>query len=81
MVVVHRLDRLTRRLVDFQQIMAELNAHGAPVVCVTQQTDMSHHAGRLATNIMTSFAEFEREMAGQRVKEKRAATLPKMAST
>ena len=74
-VVVHRLDRLTRRLADFQQIMSELNAHGVPVVSVTQQIDMSHHVGRLATNIITSFAEFEREMVGQRVKEKRAATL------
>jgi len=74
-VVVHRLDRLTRRLADFQQIMAELNAHDVPVVSVTQQIDMSHHVGRLATNILTSFAEFEREMVGQRVKEKRAATL------
>ncbi|WP_230208769.1 recombinase family protein [Solemya velum gill symbiont] len=74
-VVVHRLDRLTRRLADFQQIMDELNAHDVPVVSVTQQIDMSHHVGRLATNIITSFAEFEREMVGQRVKEKRAATL------
>lgn len=74
-VVVHRLDRLTRRLADFQQIMAELNAYDVPVVSVTQQIDMSHHVGRLATNIITSFAEFERDMVGQRVKEKRAATL------
>lgn len=74
-VVVHRLDRLTRSLADFQQIMAELNAHDVPVVSVTQQIDISHHVGRLATNIITSFAEFEREMVGQRVKEKRAATL------
>lgn len=74
-VVVHRLDRLTRNLSDFQQIMAELNAHNVPLVSVTQQIDMSHHVGRLATNIITSFAEFEREMVGQRVKEKRAATL------
>lgn len=74
-VVVHRLDRLTRSLADFQQIMSELNAHDVPVVSVTQQIDMSHHVGRLATNIITSFAEFEREMVGQRVKEKRAATL------
>ncbi len=74
-VVVHRLDRLTRNLSDFQQIMAELNAHNVPLVSVTQQIDMSHHMGRLATNIITSFAEFEREMVGQRVKEKRAAML------
>lgn len=74
-VVVHRLDRLMRRLADFQKIMAELNAHDVPVVSVTQQIDMYHHVGRLVTNIITSFAEFEREMVGQRVKEKRAATL------
>jgi site-specific DNA recombinase len=74
-VVVHRLDRLTRSLADFQQIMADLNAQDVPVVSVTQQIDMSHHVGRLATNIITSFAEFEREMVGQRVKEKCAATL------
>ena len=74
-VVVHRLDRLTRNLSDFQQIMAELNAHNVPLVSVTQQIDMSHHMGRLTTNILTSFAEFEREMVGLRVKEKRAATL------
>ena len=72
---MHRLDRLTRNLSDFQQIMAELNAHNVPLVSVTQQIDMSHHIGRLATNIISSFAEFEREMVGQRVKEKRAATL------
>lgn len=74
-VVVHRLDRLTRNLSDFQQIIAEFNAHNVALVSVTQQLDMSHHVGRLATNILTSFAEFEREMVGQRVKEKRAATL------
>jgi DNA invertase Pin-like site-specific DNA recombinase len=74
-VVVHRLDRLTRNLSDFQQIISELNAHSVSLVSVTQQIDMSHHVGRLATNILTSFAEFEREMVGQRVKEKRAATL------
>ena len=74
-VVVHRLDRLTRNLSDFQQIMSELSAHDVPLVSVTQQIDMSHHMGRLTTNILTSFAELEREMVGQRVKEKRAATL------
>ncbi len=74
-VVVHRLDRLTRNLSDFQQIIAEFNTHNVALVSVTQQLDMSHHVGRLATNILTSFAEFEREMVGQRVKEKRAATL------
>jgi len=74
-VVVHRLDRLTRNLSDFQQVIAEFNAHNVALVSVTQQLDMSHHVGRLATNILTSFAEFEREMVGQRVKEKRAATL------
>lgn len=64
-VVVHRLDRLTRNLSDFQQTMSELNARDVPLVSVTQQIDMSHHMGRLTTNILTSFAEFEREMVGQ----------------
>lgn len=66
---------MTRNLSDFQRIIAEFNAHNVALVSVTQQLDMSHHVGRLATNILTSFAEFEREMVGQRVKEKRAATL------
>jgi site-specific DNA recombinase len=74
-VGVHRLYRLTRNLSDFQQIMSEHNAHSIPLVSVTQQIDMSHHMGRLTTDILRSFAEFEREMAGQHVKEKRAATL------
>lgn len=74
-VVVHRLDRLTRNLSDFQQIITEFKEHNVALVSVTQQLDMSHHVGRLATNILASFAEFEREMVGHRVKEKRAATL------
>lgn len=63
-VVVHRLDRLTRNLSDFQRIMSEFNAHNVSLVSVSQQIDMSHHVDRLATNIITSFAEFEREVVG-----------------
>ena len=69
-VVVHRLDRLTRNLSDFQQIIAEFNAHNVASVSVTQRLPLvsgagSHHVGRLATNIPVSFAEIEREMVGQ----------------
>ena len=59
-VVVHRLGRLSRNSSDFQQIMAELNAHNVPVVPVTQQIDMSNHMGRVATNTITYFTEFKR---------------------
>jgi len=58
-VVVHRFDRLTRNLSDFQRIIAEFNAHSVALASVTQQLDMSHHVGRLATNILTSFADFD----------------------
>jgi DNA invertase Pin-like site-specific DNA recombinase len=48
--VVHRFDRLTRNLSDFQQIVAEFNAHNVALVSVIQQLDMSHHVGRLAAS-------------------------------
>jgi DNA invertase Pin-like site-specific DNA recombinase len=76
-LVVYRLDRLTRSLSDFQQLMALFNDHNVSLVSLTQEVDMSHYVGRLATNVLMSFAEFEREMIGQRVKEKRASTLAK----
>lgn len=75
--VVYRLDRLTRSLSDFQQLMTLFTDHNVSLVSLTQEIDMSHYVGRLATNILMSFAEFEREMIGQRVKEKRASTLAK----
>ena len=72
-VVVHRLDRLTRHLGDLQQIMAVFEQHDVALVCVTQSLDTSSPQGRLTLHLLTSFAQFERELTGERIREKRAA--------
>jgi site-specific DNA recombinase len=74
-VVVHRLDRLTRHLGDLQTLMTQFEQHGVSLVSVTQSMNTSDHHGRLTLNLLTSFAEFERALIGERTREKRAATL------
>jgi len=74
-VVVHRLDRLTRSIRDLQEIMALLKAHDVELISVTHKVDVTSEFGRLAVNMLTSFSEFERQLVGARVKEKRAETL------
>ncbi len=73
-VVVHRLDRLTRHLGDLQKLMELFEHHGIALVSVTQSLDTTDLHGRLALNLLTSFAQFERELIGERSREKRAAT-------
>jgi len=73
-VVVHRLDRLTRHLGDLQKLMELFEHHGVALVSVTQSLDTTDLHGRLAPNLLTSFAQFERELIGERSREKRAAT-------
>lgn len=73
-VVVHRLDRLSRHLGDLQTLMSIFEQHGVALVSVTQSIDTSSVQGRLVLNLLTSFAEFERELIGERIREKRAAT-------
>ncbi len=73
-VVVHRLDRLTRHLGDLQKLMALFEHHGVALVSVTQSLNTTDLHGRLALNLLTSFAQFERELIGERSREKRAAT-------
>ncbi len=73
-VVVHRLDRLTRHLGDLQKLMELFEQHGVALVSVTQSLDTTDLHGRLALNLLTSFAQFERELIGERSREKRAAT-------
>jgi DNA invertase Pin-like site-specific DNA recombinase len=72
-VVVHQLDRLTRHLGDLQEIMAIFEQHDVALVCVIQSLDTSNPQGRLTLNLLTSFAQFERELIGERIREKRAA--------
>ena len=72
-VVVHRLDRLTRHVGDMQTLMSVFEQHGVALVCVTLSLDTSSSHGRLALHLWTSFAQFERELIGERIRDKRAA--------
>ena len=72
-VVVYKVDRLTRSLLDFAKIMEVLDKHGATFVSVTQQFNTTASLGRLTLNILLSFAQFEREMIAERTRDKMSA--------
>ncbi|HEX6972486.1 MAG TPA: recombinase family protein [Limnochordia bacterium] len=72
-VVVYKIDRLSRSLMDFARIMETLEAHGVSVVSVTQQFNTTTSMGRLTLNILLSFAQFEREIISERTRDKIAA--------
>ncbi len=72
-VVVYKVDRLTRSLLDFARIMEILDEHGATFVSVTQQFNTTTSLGRLTLNILLSFAQFEREMIAERTRDKMSA--------
>ena len=72
-VVVYKVDRLSRSLLDFSRIMGVFDARGASFVSVTQQFNTTHSMGRLTLNILLSFAQFEREIIGERTRDKIAA--------
>ena len=69
-VVVYKVDRLTRSLADFAKLNELFDAHGASFVSVTQQFNTSTSMGRLTLNVLLSFAQFEREVAGERIRDK-----------
>src|SRR5882757_3326067 len=73
-VVVHKVDRLTRSLADFAKIVEILDAKGASFVSVTQQFNTTTSMGRLTLNVLLSFAQFEREVIGERIRDKIAAS-------
>ena len=73
-VVVYKVDRLTRSLADFAKIVDILDAHNASFVSVTQQFNTTTSMGRLTLNMLLSFAQFEREIAGERIRDKIAAS-------
>lgn len=73
-VVVHKVDRLSRSLVDFARLADLFDQHGVSFVSVTQNLDTSTSMGRLSVNVLLSFAQFEREIAGERIREKIAAS-------
>ncbi len=72
-LVVYKVDRLSRSLMDFAQIMGALDRHGCSFVSVTQQFNTTHSMGRLTLNILLSFAQFEREIIGERTRDKMSA--------
>jgi len=72
-VVVYKVDRLSRSLMDFARIMETFEKHQVSFVSVTQQFNTTHSMGRLTLNILLSFAQFEREIIGERIRDKLAA--------
>jgi site-specific DNA recombinase len=73
-VVVYKVDRLTRSLMDFSKIVEQLDRYGASFVAVTQQFNTSTSMGRLTLNVLLSFAQFEREVTTERIRDKVAAS-------
>jgi len=73
-VVVYKVDRLTRSLADFAKIVEQFDAQGISFVSVTQQFNTTTSMGRLTLNVLLSFAQFEREVTGERIRDKIAAS-------
>src|SRR5207248_5203228 len=75
--VASQVDRLARSLADFAKIVEILDARGASFVSVTQQFNTTTSMGRLTLNVLLSFAQFEREVIGERIRDKIAASKKK----
>ena len=76
-VVVYKVDRLTRSLPDFAKLVELFDKHGVSFVSVTQQFNTTTSMGRLTLNVLLSFAQFEREVAGERIRDKFEASRKK----
>ncbi|MFM9067988.1 MAG: recombinase family protein, partial [Planctomycetota bacterium] len=68
-VVVYKVDRLSRSLLDFARIMGTFDEHSVAFVSVTQQFNTSTPMGRLVLNVLLSFAQFERELIAERIRD------------
>jgi site-specific DNA recombinase len=73
-IVVYKVDRLTRSLTDFAKIVQALDARRVSFVSITQQFNTTSSMGRLTLNVLLSFAQFEREVTGERIRDKIAAS-------
>jgi DNA invertase Pin-like site-specific DNA recombinase len=73
-VVVYKVDRLTRSLADFAKLVELFDAHSVSFVSVTQQFNTTTSMGRLTLNVLLSFAQFEREVTGERIRDKIGAS-------
>lgn len=76
-IIVYKVDRLTRSLMDFSRIVDRLDARKASFVSVTQAFNTTTSMGRLTLNVLLSFAQFEREVTGERIRDKIAASKAK----
>jgi site-specific DNA recombinase len=77
LIVVYKVDRLTRSLMDFARIIETFDASGISFVSVTQQFNTANSMGRLTLNVLLSFAQFEREVTAERIRDKIAASKKK----
>jgi site-specific DNA recombinase len=73
-IVVYKVDRLTRSLSDFAKLVDLFDQHGVSFVSVTQAFNTTTSMGRLTLNVLLSFAQFEREVTGERIRDKIAAS-------
>ena len=76
-IVVYKIDRLTRSLMDFSKIVEVLDKHNASFVSITQHFNTTTSMGRLTLNMLLSFAQFEREVTGERIRDKIVASKKK----
>ncbi|MAM71819.1 MAG: resolvase [Gammaproteobacteria bacterium] len=76
-IVVYKVDRLTRSLADFAKLIELFDKHDVSFVSVTQQFNTTSSMGRLTLNVLLSFAQFEREITGERIRDKLAASKQK----
>ena len=76
-IVVYKIDRLTRSLADFAKMVELLDERGVSFVSVTQQFNTKTSMGRLTLNVLLSFAQFEREVTSERIRDKIAASKKK----
>ena len=76
-IVVYKVDRLTRSLADFAKLVETFDAHGVSFVSVTQSFNTTTSMGRLTLNVLLSFAQFEREVTGEQIRDKIAASKKK----
>lgn len=76
-IVVYKIDRLSRSLMDFAKLVELFDAHGVTFVSVTQGFNTTTSMGRLTLNVLLSFAQFEREVTAERIRDKIAASRKK----
>ena len=72
-IVIYKIDRLTRSFTDFAKLIEQFDTQGVSVVAVRQPFNTTTSMGRLTLNVLLSFAQFEREITGERIRDKIAA--------